>query len=144
VRFMRCCENEFCDCAVGGLSTSGRKATIPSSKSRNGPSSARAGLAGRLPGIVSNAVPLLDTTGVNASLMLKSTFDVSHKSKASECFDSADWTLAWRDKFLREPSNLMRGLLGCNDTKESLQDDVFDSTSAVVDGDRAVDDCVKA
>lgn len=49
----------------------------------NGPSRRRAGDAGRLPGIVSSAVPREGADCITASRACASTLEVSHVSKAS-------------------------------------------------------------
>jgi hypothetical protein len=120
---------------------SGGNVAVPSSKTGNGPSS---GLAGRLPGIVSSVVPLLGTVGDIASLMLTSTLEVSHESKASECVVAADRILDPRDKVVREPSSLIRELVRRNETNESLQDDRFDSAFDDVDGESGAAVCESA
>jgi hypothetical protein len=74
--------------------------------------------------------------------MLKSTWEVSHESNASECVVAADPTLEPRDKVTREPNSLVRELFGRNETKESLQDDRFDSAFNDTDGENGVDTCV--
>ena len=80
-----------------------------------GPFRAFAGLAGLLPGIVSNVVPLLGTTGVIASLNFISTWDVSQESKPSEwrvAADLSDTTLESLDIDALADSSLVLEVLG--------------------------------
>lgn len=127
VRFILAVVCDDCEAAVGGRSRIGVYLDGNSSAVWNGPSRAFAGLAGRLPGIVSNAVPLLGATGDETSRNGNSTCDVSHESNGSECVVATERTLEPRESVVLEASNLVRelfGLTACwNETRESRQEE---------------------
>lgn len=141
VLFICCRGSEFCECAVDGRSPELGNGALSASIVGNGPSRAFAGLAGRLPGMVSSVVPLL---GITASVVVRSICDMSQESNGSERVVSPERTLEARDRVVRESSNFVCELLGLNDSKESLHEDCFDWALGDSDGERGVDTLAKA